>query len=121
MWLSRSGKYVELMKEILKNKNVPEDIVFLSLIESGFNPYAYSVARAAGPWQFISATAKRYGLVIDWWRDERRDPVKSTAAAANYLSDLYEMFGSWNLAMAAYNAGEGKILRALRRTKSDHY
>ena len=121
MWLSRSGKYVELMREILKNKNVPEDIVFLSLIESGFNPYAYSVARAAGPWQFISATAKRYGLVIDWWRDERRDPVKSTAAAANYLSDLYEMFGSWNLAMAAYNAGEGRIMKALKRSKSDDY
>lgn len=121
MWLSRSGKYLELMKEILKNKNVPEDIVFLSLIESGFNPYAYSVARAAGPWQFISATAKRYGLVIDWWRDERRDPVKSTAAAANYLSDLYGMFGSWNLAMAAYNAGEGRILKALKRSKSDDY
>ncbi|MCX5717735.1 MAG: transglycosylase SLT domain-containing protein [Nitrospirae bacterium] len=121
MWLSRSGKYLELMKEILKNKNVPEDIVFLSLIESGFNPYAYSVARAAGPWQFISATAKRYGLVIDWWRDERRDPAKSTAAAADYLSDLYEMFGSWNLAMAAYNAGEGRILKALKRSKSDDY
>lgn len=121
MWLSRSGKYVELMKEILKNKNVPEEIVFLSLIESGFNPYAYSVARAAGPWQFISATAKRYGLVIDWWRDERRDPVKSTAAAANYLSDLYGMFGSWNLAMAAYNAGEGRIMKALKRSKSDDY
>ncbi|MEK7742402.1 MAG: transglycosylase SLT domain-containing protein [Nitrospirota bacterium] len=121
MWLSRSGKYVELMKEILKNKNVPEDIVFLSLIESGFNPYAYSVARAAGPWQFISATAKRYGLVIDWWRDERRDPVKSTEAAASYLSDLYEMFGSWNLAMAAYNAGEGRIMKALKRSKSDDY
>ncbi|MDP1758274.1 MAG: transglycosylase SLT domain-containing protein [Thermodesulfovibrionales bacterium] len=121
MWLSRSGKYVELMKEILKNKNVPEDIVFLSLIESGFNPYAYSVARAAGPWQFISATAKRYGLVIDWWRDERRDPVKSTTAAANYLSDLYGMFGSWNLAMAAYNAGEGRIMKALKRSKSDDY
>ena len=121
IWLSRSGKYLELMKEILKNKNLPEDIVFISLIESGFNPYAYSVARAVGPWQFISSTAKRYGLVIDWWRDERRDPVKSTEAAANYLNDLYDMFGSWNLAMAAYNAGEGKILRALHRSKSDDY
>ncbi|MDP2279007.1 MAG: transglycosylase SLT domain-containing protein, partial [Nitrospirota bacterium] len=96
-------------------------IVFLSLIESGFNPYAYSVARAVGPWQFMSATAKRYGLVIDWWRDERRDPVKSTEAAANYLSDLYKMFGSWNLAMAAYNAGEGRIMKALKRSKSDDY
>ncbi len=121
LWLSRSGKYLELMKEILKSKNIPEDIVFLSLIESGFNPYAYSIARAVGPWQFISSTAKRYGLVIDWWRDERRDPVKSTEAAANYLKDLYDMFGSWNLAMAAYNAGEGKILKALNRSKSDDY
>ena len=121
LYLSRSGKYLELMKEILKSKNIPEDMVFLSLIESGFNPYAYSVARAVGPWQFISSTARRYGLVIDWWRDERRDPVKSTEAAANYLNDLYEMFGSWNLAMAAYNAGEGKILRALHRSKSDDY
>ena len=85
LYLSRSGKYLELMKEILKSKNIPEDMVFLSLIESGFNPYAYSVARAVGPWQFISSTAKRYGLVIDWWKDERRDPVKSTEAAANYL------------------------------------
>ncbi len=121
LYLSRSGKYLELMKEILKSKNIPEDMVFLSLIESGFNPYAYSVARAVGPWQFISSTAKRYGLVIDWWKDERRDPVKSTEAAANYLKDLYKMFGSWNLAMAAYNAGEGKILRALHRSKSDDY
>lgn len=121
LWLSRSGRYIELMKGILKAKNIPEDIAFLSLIESGFNPSAYSVARAVGPWQFIASTGKRYGLKIDWWRDERKDPVKSTEAAAEYLSDLYQMFGSWNLAMAAYNAGEGKILKALNRTKSNDY
>jgi membrane-bound lytic murein transglycosylase D len=121
LWLSRSGKYLDLMKDILKKKDVPEDMVFLSLIESGFNPYAYSIAKAAGPWQFIASTAKRYGLEIDWWKDERRDPVKSTAAAADYLKDLYGMFGSWNLAMAAYNAGEGKILRALKKSNTDDY
>ncbi|MEW6215676.1 MAG: transglycosylase SLT domain-containing protein [Nitrospirota bacterium] len=121
LWLSRSGKYLELMKGILKEKDIPEEIVFLPLIESGFSPYAYSPARAVGYWQFIASTAKRYGLEINWWKDERRDPVKSTVAAANYLRDLYEMFGSWNLAMAAYNAGEGKILKALNMTNTDDY
>jgi membrane-bound lytic murein transglycosylase D len=121
LWLSRSGKYMELMKEILRGENIPEEIVFIPLIESGFNPYACSPARAVGYWQFIASTAKKYGLKINWWMDERRDPVKSTMAAANYFKDLYEMFGSWNLAMAAYNAGEGKILKAISKTNTGDY
>ncbi|MCX8027123.1 MAG: transglycosylase SLT domain-containing protein [Thermodesulfovibrionales bacterium] len=121
VWLERSAKYLEIMKDILSERGLPEELVFLPIIESGFNMNAYSRASAVGPWQFIAGTAKRYGLTIDWWRDERKDPVKSTEAAASYLKDLYRMFGAWHLALAAYNAGEGKIMKALRKTGSDDY
>ena len=113
--LSRSGRYVPLMQDIFRKNGLPEDLVYLSLVESGFNPHAYSRAKASGPWQFIEETGRRYGLRIDAWADERRDPEKATRAAAGYLKDLYAMFGDWNLAVASYNAGEQKVLNVVQR------
>lgn len=121
IWLARSGKYSLMMRKILAQYGLPGDLVYLALIESGFSPKAYSVARAAGPWQFIAGTAKRYNLRVDWWADERRDYEKATHAAASYLRDLYGMFDSWPLAAAAYNAGEMKIKKAVARYKTDDY
>ncbi len=121
LWLDRSARYIPLMKEIFKQKNLPEDLVYIAMIESGFNPYAVSWAKAVGPWQFMSATGKLYGLKIDWWIDERKDPVKSTVAAAEHLKDLRNLFGSWPLAMASYNAGAGKVQRAVLRTRSEDF
>jgi membrane-bound lytic murein transglycosylase D len=121
LWLERSGRYIPLMRQVFKAHGLPEDLVFVALIESGFNPYAYSRSRAVGPWQFIKGTGRLYGLRIDNWIDERRDPIKSTYAAARYFKDLYDRFGSWPLAMAAYNAGERKIERALVRAKADDF
>jgi len=121
LYLSRSGKYRNMMQGILAEYGLPEDLIYLALIESGFSTKAYSRARAVGPWQFIAGTGRRYGLQINWWVDERRDAEKSTHAAANYLKDLYGMFDSWPLAAAAYNAGEGKISRAITRYKSEDF
>jgi membrane-bound lytic murein transglycosylase D len=120
-WLDRSARYIPLMKEIFKEKNLPEDLVYVAMIESGFNPYAVSWAKAVGPWQFMPATGKNYGLKIDWWIDERKDPVKSTHAAAEHFKDLYNLFGSWPLALASYNAGAGKVQRAVLRTRSEDF
>jgi len=120
-WLLRLGKYKPLVESIFSEFDLPSDLVYLSLVESGFNPHAYSRARATGPWQFMKGTARLYGLRIDQYVDERRDPIKSTVAAARYLKDLYDLFGSWPLAMAAYNAGEGKVLRALQKAQAESF
>lgn len=120
-WLSRSTRYVPLFWEILAQYDLPKDLVFLAMIESGFSPRAYSWAHAAGPWQFMPYTGRRYGLEVGFWVDERRDFEKATHAAARYLSVLHDMFGHWWLAMAAYNAGPGKVRRAIRRTGTDDF
>jgi membrane-bound lytic murein transglycosylase D len=120
-WLAQSEKYIPFMRNHLKENGLPEDLVYMALIESGFNPYAYSRSKASGPWQFIYLTGKRYGLRSNWWIDERRDPEKSTIAAAKYLKDLYDMFECWYLAAAGYNAGEGKIAKAMKRYRTEDF
>lgn len=115
IYLSRSHRYIPMMKEVLREYRLPEELVYVAMIESGFSSQARSFANAVGYWQFIEGTAKRYGLKVNHYVDERRDPVLSTRAAAEYFKDLYGIFGSWHLAMASYNAGEYRINRFVMR------
>lgn len=115
LWLERSGKYAPMIRAELRKRGMPEDLLYLALIESGFSPRAYSRAAAVGIWQFIAETGRRYGLEVSAYVDERRDPLEATRAALDYLQDLHGQFGSWYLAAAAYNTGENRVARILRQ------
>jgi len=121
VWLKRAGRYEKLIRSILREEGVPEELFYLAMIESGLNPNARSYARAVGIWQFIGSTGRAYGLRYSWWYDERRDPVKSTRAAARHLKDLYDRFGDWYLALAGYNFSPRKIEYRLRRYNVSGY
>ncbi len=117
-YLERLPRYEKLMKDILVSEGMPPELIYIALIESGFNSKAYSRASAVGYWQFIRGTGRGYGLKQNWLIDERRDPVHSTRAAAKYFKALHKAFGSWHLAMCSYNAGENRVLRAVMNNVS---
>ncbi|HDQ03875.1 MAG TPA: lytic transglycosylase, partial [Deltaproteobacteria bacterium] len=117
----RSGTYKEMIIRELKLAGIPEEFVWLPLVESGFKIKALSRARALGLWQFIPSTGYKFGLTRDEWIDERMDPVKSTHAAIAYLKELHSMFGDWLTVLAAYNCGEGRVLRVISRQKINYF
>jgi membrane-bound lytic murein transglycosylase D len=120
-YLSRLGRWEDMVRTRLREAGMPQDLIYLALIESGMNPNAYSRAHAVGMWQFIRGTGRLYGLEVSYFLDERRDPYMSTDAAIAFLSDLYDEFGSWYLAAAAYNGGPGRVRRGIRRTGSNDF
>jgi membrane-bound lytic murein transglycosylase D len=120
-WLQKAYRYMPMIQKELKNNNLPQDLAYMVMIESGFNPHAVSSAKAVGPWQFIKDTGKRYGLQVSWWLDERRDLRKSTSAAVKYLKDLNEEFNSWYLVAASYNMGEGGLRRRIKKYETTDF
>lgn len=120
-WIKRSGRYGGMIRRVLREQGLPEDIVWLALVESGFEPTSHSPAGAAGLWQFMPDGARIYGLTVDRWLDERLDPERSTLAAARYLSDLHKRFGSWELAFAAYNMGYGGLQSAIKKYNTNDF
>ncbi|MGH7312157.1 MAG: transglycosylase SLT domain-containing protein, partial [Candidatus Rokuibacteriota bacterium] len=121
LWIARSGRYLPMIRRVFRERGLPEELAYTAMIESGFSPRAVSRVGAKGMWQFMEATARRYGLVVNRWVDERLDPLKSTIAAARYLGDLYGMFGHWFLAQAGYNAGEARVARAIQRARTSDF
>ncbi len=120
-WMSRSTRYIPMMQPILEARGLPRDLVYLSMIESGFNTQAKSWAAAVGPWQFIAGTAKDFDLRNDFWVDERRDPIKSTHAAARFLGQLYGNLGHWYLAWAGYNTGGNRVRKLISTQKTTDF
>lgn len=120
-WLERSARYAPYIQKQLETHQLPTDLLYVAMIESGFSTQAVSHAGAVGIWQFIAPTGRRYGLHIDWWIDERRNFTKATQAAIRYKKDLYKMFGSWHLVSASYNTGENRIQRLIRKHRTNDF
>src|SRR5690606_25703856 len=121
VWAKKAGRYAPALREEFGRAGLPKDLIWLSLIESGHNPTIRSSAGAVGLWQFIASSARMYGLTVDRWVDERLDPARSTQAAIRFLSDLYQRFGSWELAMAAYNMGYAGMSRAIQKFNTNDF
>src|SRR5262249_11720182 len=119
--LARGGRYLPKIREVFASEGVPQDLAYVPIVESAFKTGALSRAKAKGMWQFIADTGRRYGLAQDWWVDERSNPEKATRAAARYLKELHEQFGDWNLALAGYNWGEGRVSRWMDQTGAQDF